>query len=33
MGDAHPTVIAAADDVTGTNADDGVAVWLEQHVL
>ncbi len=33
MGDAHPSVIAAADDVTGTNADDGVAVWLEQNVL
>lgn len=33
MGDAHPTVIAAADHVTGTNAEDGVATWLEQHVL
>lgn len=33
MADAHPSVIAAADDVTGTNADDGVAAWLEQHVL
>lgn len=33
MGDAHPSVIAAADDVTGTNADDGVAAWLERHVL
>ncbi len=33
MGDAHPSVIAAADDVTGTNAEDGVATWLEQHVV
>lgn len=33
MADAHPTVIAAADHVTGTNADDGVAAWLEQNLL
>ncbi len=33
MGDAHPSVITAADDVTGTNAEDGVAAWLERHVL
>ncbi len=33
MADAHPSVIAAADDVTGTNAEDGVATWLERHVL
>ncbi len=33
MGDAHPTVIEAADHVTGTNAEDGVATWLEQNVL
>ncbi|QYG91702.1 HAD family phosphatase [Iamia sp. SCSIO 61187] len=33
MGDAHPSVIEAADHVTGTNADDGVAAWLEQNVL
>jgi Cof subfamily protein (haloacid dehalogenase superfamily) len=33
MADAHPGVIAAADAVTGTNAEDGVAVWLEQNVL
>lgn len=33
MGDAHPSVIAAADDVTGTNATDGVAEWLAQHLL
>jgi Cof subfamily protein (haloacid dehalogenase superfamily) len=33
MADAHPSVIAAADDVTGTNADDGVAAWLERHLL
>lgn len=33
MGDAHPSIIEAADDVTGTNADDGVATWLEQNLL
>lgn len=33
MADAHPSVIAAADDVTGTNAEDGVAVWLERNLL
>jgi len=33
MGDAHPSVIAAADLVTGTCDDDGVARWIEQHVL
>jgi Cof subfamily protein (haloacid dehalogenase superfamily) len=33
MGDAHPSVIEAADAVTGTNAEDGVAVWLEQNLL
>jgi hydroxymethylpyrimidine pyrophosphatase-like HAD family hydrolase len=33
MADAHPSVIEAADDVTGTNAEDGVATWLEQNLL
>lgn len=33
MGDAHPSVIAAADDVTGTCSEDGVACWIEQHIL
>lgn len=33
MGDAHPAVIEAADAVCPTNADDGVADWLEAHVL
>lgn len=33
MGDAPDVVRAAADDVTGTNAEDGVAAWLERHVL
>lgn len=33
MADAHPSVLAAADDVTGTNAEDGVARWLEDNVL
>jgi Cof subfamily protein (haloacid dehalogenase superfamily) len=30
MGNAHPAVIAAADEVTGDNTDDGVATWLER---
>ena len=33
MADAHPSVIAAADFVTGTNGEDGVAAWIEEHVL
>lgn len=33
MADAHPTVVAVADDVTGTCDTDGVAAWLEAHVL
>lgn len=33
MADAHPSVIAAADEVTGTNAEDGVAAWIERHLL
>ncbi|MEU1984611.1 HAD family hydrolase [Nocardia sp. NPDC019395] len=30
MGHAHPEVLAAADEVTGTNAEDGVARVLER---
>ncbi|ADV66894.1 HAD family hydrolase [Deinococcus maricopensis] len=30
MGNAHPEARAAADAVTGTNAEDGVAVYLER---
>lgn len=30
---AHPDVIAVADEVTGANDDDGVAAALERHVL
>ena len=30
MGNAHPAVLAAADDVTGSNDDDGVAAYLER---
>jgi len=29
MGDAHPEVLAAAGEVTGTCEEDGAAVWLE----
>jgi Cof subfamily protein (haloacid dehalogenase superfamily) len=29
MGDAHPEVLAAAGEVTGTCAEDGAAAWLE----
>lgn len=29
MGNAHPSVLAVADDVTGTNAEHGVAAYLE----
>ncbi|MGZ4568337.1 MAG: HAD family hydrolase, partial [Blastococcus sp.] len=28
MADAHPDLLAAATDVTGTNDDDGVAAFL-----
>jgi Cof subfamily protein (haloacid dehalogenase superfamily) len=31
MGNAHPAVLAAADEATLSNADDGVAVWLERY--
>jgi hypothetical protein len=30
MGNAHPEVIAIADEVTATNDEDGVAVVLER---
>jgi hydroxymethylpyrimidine pyrophosphatase-like HAD family hydrolase len=30
MGNAHPAVLAAADDVTGSHDDDGVADYLER---
>lgn len=30
MGNAHPEAVAAADEVTGTNAQDGVAAVLER---
>lgn len=33
MADAHPSVVAVADEVTGTNAEDGVAAWIEHHLL
>jgi Cof subfamily protein (haloacid dehalogenase superfamily) len=30
MANAHPEVLALADEVTASNDDDGVAVWLER---
>jgi Cof subfamily protein (haloacid dehalogenase superfamily) len=30
VANAHPLVVAAADEVTASNDDDGVAVWLER---
>jgi hydroxymethylpyrimidine pyrophosphatase-like HAD family hydrolase len=33
MGNAHPEAVAAADEVTATNADDGVAQVLERWWL
>jgi Cof subfamily protein (haloacid dehalogenase superfamily) len=30
MGNAHPSVLAVADEVTLSNDEDGVAVWLEK---
>ena len=33
MGNAIPEVKAAADYVTASNDEDGIAVWLEEHVL
>jgi hydroxymethylpyrimidine pyrophosphatase-like HAD family hydrolase len=29
VANAHPELVAVADEVTGTNDDDGVAAWLE----
>ena len=33
MADAHPSVREVADDVTGTTHEDGVAAWIERHLL
>jgi Cof subfamily protein (haloacid dehalogenase superfamily) len=33
MGNAHPAVLEVADEVTLSNDEDGVAVWLEQNLL
>lgn len=33
MGHAPDAVRAVADQVTGTNAEDGVATWIEHHLL
>lgn len=33
MGNALPEVKEAADAVTGSNEEDGVAAWLEEHIL
>lgn len=33
VANAHPRILAAADEVTSSNADDGVAAWLERRVL
>jgi hydroxymethylpyrimidine pyrophosphatase-like HAD family hydrolase len=30
MGNAHPDAVAAADEITASNADDGVARVLER---
>ncbi|WP_436525219.1 Cof-type HAD-IIB family hydrolase [Actinoplanes sp. HUAS TT8] len=30
MGNAHPAVLAVADEVTGSNVEDGVAVYLQK---
>lgn len=32
VANAHPTVKAVADEVTATNDEDGVAVWLEREL-
>jgi hydroxymethylpyrimidine pyrophosphatase-like HAD family hydrolase len=31
VANAHPTVKEVADEVTASNDDDGVAVWLERE--
>lgn len=33
MAGSHPDAVAVADEITGTNADDGVAAWLERHLF
>jgi Cof subfamily protein (haloacid dehalogenase superfamily) len=33
MANAHPAVRAVADEITASNAEDGVAVWLERALL
>jgi len=33
VANAHPSVLAAADDVVGSNEEDGVALFLAQHLL
>jgi hydroxymethylpyrimidine pyrophosphatase-like HAD family hydrolase len=33
VANAHPDVIDVADEVTSSNNDDGVAVWLEVNLL
>jgi hydroxymethylpyrimidine pyrophosphatase-like HAD family hydrolase len=30
VGNAHPSVVTLADEVTLTNDEDGVAVWLDR---
>jgi Cof subfamily protein (haloacid dehalogenase superfamily) len=32
VANAHPAVLAAADEVTASNEDDGVALWLEKNL-
>ena len=33
MGNAEPQILAAADDVTDSVTEDGVATWIEAHLL
>ena len=33
VGNAVPEVLEAADEITLTNEEDGVAAWLEEHIL
>lgn len=33
VANAHPAALAVADEVTASNDEDGVAQWLERHVL
>ncbi|GIJ50067.1 haloacid dehalogenase [Virgisporangium aliadipatigenens] len=32
VANAHPAVLAAADEVTASNEDDGVALWIEKNL-